>query len=179
MTALFAACQKFDPRCGDTWSRYIEWSGFRHIDELVSADSMLCPSLIDSYVDADWEFNIHADNRVYFFHDHEYLKRRINYDPSRHNILSLIERPTLTPAAIDGFTFCGYDILDSDDSISVLTNCGAFPSIYTADDINRFGLVTDLLRVAKIAETIRETNANDHHCCDCRVWGIARYTNSK
>lgn len=175
MTSLFAACQKFDPRCGDTWSRYIEWAGLRHIVELVSTDSMLCPSLIDSLVDADWEFNIHADNRLYFFHDYEYLKRRICYDASRHNILSLTESPTQAPTAIDGFTFCGYDILDSDDSISVLTNCGGFPSIYAADELNRFGLMTDLDRATKIAETIRKTNASDHHCCDCRVWGIARY----
>jgi len=35
MVPMFAACQKFDPRYGDPWSRYIEWSGFRHINELV------------------------------------------------------------------------------------------------------------------------------------------------
>ena len=179
MTPMFAACRKFDLRCGESWSRYIEWSGFRHINELVSTDSMLCPSLIDTLIEADWEFNIHADNRVYFFHDYEYLKRRISYDASRHNLLAITERPTQAPHPIDGFAFCGYDILDSDDSISVLTNCGAFPSIYTADDLNQFGLITDLGRVTKIAETIRDTNAEDHHCCDCRVWGIARYANAK
>ena len=179
MTPMFAACRKFDPRCGDSWWRYIEWSGFRHIEELVSTDSMLCPSLIEALVEADWEFNIHADNRVYFFHNYDYLKRRISYDASRHNLLAITERPTQTPDPIPGFTFCGYDILDSDDSISVLTNCGAFPSIYTADDLNCFGLIADLDRVTKFAETIRETNSDDHHCCDCRVWAIARYSNAK
>ena len=101
MTPMFAACQKFDPRCGDSWSRYIEWSGFRHIDELVSTDSMLCPSLIDTLIDADWEFNVHADNRVYFFHDYEYLKRRISYDASRHNLLAISEHPTQAPDPIE------------------------------------------------------------------------------
>ncbi len=80
---MFAACQKFDSRCGDSWSQYIEWSGFHHIQEIVSIDTMLCPSLIDTLIDDDWKFNIHADYRVYFFHNLEYLKRRIKYDSSR------------------------------------------------------------------------------------------------
>ncbi len=176
---MFTVCRKFDPRCGESWSRYIEWSGFHHLRELVSADSILCPSCVDQLKDEDWEFNIHADNRLHFFRDYEYLKRRIAYDASLHNLLAIFERPARAPEPIEGFTFCGYDILDSDDSISVLTNCGAFPSIYTADDLNPYGLITELDRVTKIAEAIRDTNADDHHCYDCRVWGIARYANIK
>ncbi|MEP0920016.1 hypothetical protein NC981_24745 [Leptolyngbya sp. DQ-M1] len=137
---------------------------------------MLCPSLISTLVDEDWNFNIHADNRLHCFHNYEYLKRRIRYDASRHNILALTERPTHVPAAIDDFAFCGYDILDSDDAISVLVNCGMFPSIYTAADLNQFGLVDDLDRVTNIAETIRDTYPDDHHCRNCHVFGIARYT---
>jgi hypothetical protein len=176
MTAMFAACQKFDSRCGDSWSRYIEWSGFHHIQEIVSIDTMLCPSLIDTLIDDDWKFNIHADYRVYFFHNLEYLKRRIKYESSRHNILALTEQPTSIVAPPSGFTYCGYDIIDSFDSISVLTNCGTFSSIFSANDINQFGLVEDLDRATQIADSIREANPDDDHCCDCHVWGIARYT---
>ena len=175
MPPMFTVCRKFDSQCGDSWSRYIEWSGFHHIDELVSTDSILCPSLVDE----DWKFNIPADNLVYFFRDYEYLKQRVSYDPARHNLLAVTVRPAQPPDIIHGFEFCGYDIMDSHDSISVLTNCGAFPSIYSADDLNRFGLVTDLERVTKIAEAIRAANADDPHCRDCRVWGIARYTDAK
>lgn len=176
MIPVFVACHKFNPSCGDSWSRYIEWSGFGHIQEIVSTDIMLCPSLIDTLIDEDWNFNIHADNRTHFFHDYEYLKRRIGYDASRHNILALIERPTHVSMSIDGFEFCGYDILDSGNSYSVLVNCGGFPSIYTADDLNQLGLVDDLDRVTKIAETIRDQYPDDDHCSDCYVVGISRYT---
>lgn len=175
MISLFVACHKFDPSCGDSWSNYIESSGFQHIQEIVSTDIMLCPSLIDTLIYEDWNFNIHADYRTHFFYDYQYLKRRIEYDSSRHNILALTERPTQNPTPIDGFEFCGYDILDSGDSYSVLVNCGGFPSIYTADDLNQLGLVDDLDRVTKIAETIRDAHPNDDHCWDCRVLGIARY----
>jgi hypothetical protein len=176
MIPVFVACQKFNLSCGDSWSSYIEWSGFGHIQEIVSTDIMLCPSLIDTLIDEDWNFNIHADNRLHFFHDYEYLKRRIGYDSSRHNILALTERPTHVSAPIDGFEFCGYDILDSGDSYSVLVNCGAFPSICTVDELNQVGLIDDLERVTTIAEIIRDAHPDDHHCGDCRVLGIARYT---
>ena len=176
MIPMFVACRKFGPQSGDSWSRYIEWSGFHHIDELVSTDSMLCPIVLDSLIDADWDYNIHADNYVYFFHDYEYLKRRINYAPSQHNLLAITARPVQPPNRIRGFTHCGYDILDSFESISVLTNCGGFPESYTERDINRLGLVTELDRANEIADTIREAHHKDPHCCDCDVWGIARYS---
>ena len=176
MTPIFLACQKFDPSCGDSWSSYIEWSGLYHIQEVVSIDKILCPSLIDTLVDEDWDFNIHADNRLHCFHNYEYLKRRIRYDSSRHNILAVTERPNHVPTPIDGFALCGYDIVDSDHSISVLLNCRIFPPIYTAADLNQLGLVDDLDRITKIAETIRDTHPDDHHCCNCQVLGIARYT---
>jgi hypothetical protein len=175
MATIFAACKKFDPHCGNRWSDYLDWSGFHHLQELVSIDTILCPSLIEELIDEDWNFNIHADFRTDFFHDHEYLRRRVNYDSSRHNILALTEHPTHTPVLPDGFSHCGYDILDEWISNSVLTNCGEFSSIYTADDLNHFGLVDDLSRVKRIAKTIRKAHPNDDHCCDCRVWGIARY----
>lgn len=171
---IFAAYQRFDPQCGDSWASYIEWSGLHHVREIISTDPMLCPSLIDTLIDDDWNFNIHADNRCYFFSDADYLKRRIKYDSSRHNILALSEQPTQIPEMINGFEFCGYDILDSFDSISVLLNCGGFPTIFATDDHNEFGLVDDLDHATKIAKTIRETNSEEPHCKDCRVWGIAR-----
>lgn len=178
MMPIFTACQRFSPQSGDAWSSYIEWSGLRHIEELVSMDSILCPSLIDQPDGADWDFNIHADYRCHWFHDYKYLKLRVNYDPSRHNLLAISECPTEAPEPIDQFTFCGYDVLDGDNSVSVLTNCGGFPEIFSANDLNQFGLITDLGRVTEIAETIRLKEL-DYHCCDCRVWGIARYSDIK
>jgi len=172
---FYAAHKRFDPSCGESWSKFVEWSGFRHITELVSTDIMLCPSLINELIDEDWQYNIHADNRVYFFHDWEYLKQRINYDPTRHNFLSLVEPPDSSVVAPRGFEFCGYDILDSYDSISVLTNCGGFPSIFDVREVNQFGLLGDHSRALEIAANIRRLNPEESHCCDCRVWSLCRY----
>ena len=173
---MFAAHYRFEPSCGESWSDYIKWSGFHHISELVSTDEMLCPSVLKELIDEDWQYNIHADGKTYCFRDCEYLKHRIEFDPSRHNLLSLIERPDSPTVAPIGFEFCGYDILDSYDSVSVLTNCGGFPSIFQVSEVNRYGLLDDLLRALEIAEKVRHAEPEDPHCGDCRVWSVCRVT---
>jgi hypothetical protein len=175
---MFAAHKRFGPACGHSWTNYIQWSGLRHLSELISTDEMLCPSIVEELTDEDWRHNIHADFKTYFFHDFEYLKRRIGYDPSKHNLLSLIERPNCSTIAESSFEFCGYDILDSYDSVSVLTNCGGFPSIFRASEVNRYGLLDDLSRALGIAAQLRAAEAEDPHCGDCRVWSLCRYVGS-
>jgi hypothetical protein len=172
---MLAAHQRFGPWCGERWADYIQWSGFQHIRELVSTDHMLCPAVLDELIDADWDYNIHADFKTYFFHDVEYLKRRITFDPARHNILSLIERPSSPTVADHNFEFCGYDILDSFDSVSVLTNCGAFPDVFDASEVNQYGLLDDFSRSLEIAAQLRKAEPDDPHCGNCRVWSLCRY----
>lgn len=172
---MFSANKRFDPSCGELWTNYIEWTGFHQLSEVVSTDHMLCPQVLDELIDDDWEFNIHADNRVYFFHDLDYLKRRIGYDPVRHNLLSLVERPEVPTIPQPSFELCGYDILDSYDSISVLTNCGGFPGIFDPSEVNHYGLLDSLSGALDIAAKMRDAEPNDPHCGDCRAWSICRY----
>jgi hypothetical protein len=172
---MFAAHFKFGPASGDSWTSYIEWSGLTHISEIVSTGEILCPTVIEQLIDEDWKHNIHEDYKVFFFRDFEYLKSRVGYDPTRHNLLAITERPTSDPCRLDGFEFCGYDILDSYDSVSVLTDCGGFPEIFNATEVNRFGLLGDLSRANEIAADIRAANPDDAHCFDCRVWSLSRY----
>ena len=173
---MFAAHERFDPSSGESWKNYIEWSGFKHIQELVSTDSILCPSVIGDLIDEDWDHNIHEDFKTYFFHGFEYLKQRIGYDPKQHNLLSIITGPSSPTIPKESFEFCGYDILDSDDSISVLTNCGEFPEIFTRSELNKYGLLNELPHADRMASVIREKYPDEHHCCDCRVWSLSRYT---
>jgi hypothetical protein len=173
---IFSAHQRFDPSCGDSWTDFIQYSGFNHILEVVSTDEMLCPSVLNELSDEDWQYNIHADYKVFYFHDLDYLKRRIEYDANRHNVLSLIERPDSPTVAQVGFEFCGYDVLDEWNSVSVLTNCGGFPDIFSSSEINPRGLLDELSRALEIAEKLRAAEPDDEHCRDCRVWSLCRYS---
>jgi hypothetical protein len=171
---VYAAHRRFDPSAGERWRSFVQWSGFHNIDEVVSTDQMLCPNLVEELIDADWEHNLHKDSKLHLFRDLEYLKRRVNYDARVHNLLCLVERPKAPVFPEAGFELCGYDILDSFDSVSVLTNCGPFPHIFLPSELNRCALLDDLERAWQIAAAIRGSEPEDPHCSDCRVWAICR-----
>jgi len=159
----------------ESWKKYIQWSGQSAVKEIVTFDRMLCEPVIEDLIDEDWLHNIHADNMTYFFSEFSYLLKRIEFDSVLHSILELTKRPDSDVVPTESFQFCGYDIMDSDDSISVLLNCGPFPDMFSSDNTNSFGLVEKLDDANRIAENIRAANPDEYHCRDCRVWGIARY----
>jgi hypothetical protein len=174
-TWFYKACKRFSRSHSESWQDYLQFSGFRHIKELVSADQILCPNLVEVITDDDWNHNVQADNRIDWFYDYLYLKKRVNFNPNLHNILAIRDCP---PDIIDPplyFENCGFDILDSFDSISVLTNCGQFPDIFHPNEVNDFGLIEDLERANEIADRLRKLHSEDSHCHECKVWQIARY----
>ncbi|MEA5511828.1 hypothetical protein VB715_18815 [Crocosphaera sp. UHCC 0190] len=175
----YTARKKFAPSTTSDWQSYLNFSGFHHISELVSADSILCPNLVTEIIDSDWNHNVHEDLYIDCFLDFDYLKKRINFDPIWHNLLAIWERPTSIEIPLVGFEQCGFDLLDSYNSISVLTNCGQFPQLFKPDSVNRYGLFDDLSLACQSAEQLRNTYPEDPHCQDCRVWQITRYVNSK
>jgi hypothetical protein len=177
MAWLFTLRDRFSPDIDpEAWQSYLDFSGFAHIDELVSADGILCGDVITTLIDEDWNFNIHADNRVTLFTDYGYLLRRVAFDPAQHNLLAIFEWPTPeTDPPPPNFEPCGFDIIDSDHANSVLTNCGPQPEIVAPEEVNRFGLLPTLNRAAEAAQRFRTTFPHDPHCRDCRVWWIARY----
>ncbi len=174
---FYIACKRFSLHI-ESWENYIQFSGFRHIKELVTADQILCPNLVEEITREDWNHNVQADNRINWFSDYLYLKNRVNFDHTKHNILAIREHPTVYADPPPYFENCGFDILDSFDSISVLTNCGQFPDIFNPDEVNDYGLIDDLARAIDIADSLRRIHFDDPHCKDCKVWQIARYTES-
>ncbi len=175
----YTARKRFSPSTADGWQSYLDFSGFHDIVELISADQILCPNLIDDIVDDDWDHNVQTDYRIDWFLDCDYLIRRVNFDSRIHNLLALREQPLDVAIVPAGFEQCGFDILDSYDSISVLTNCGQFSSVFKPSEVNQYGLLEDLARANTVADNLRMQNSGDPHCKDCKVWQIARYVEGK
>jgi hypothetical protein len=86
----------------------------------------------------------------------------------------LILRPFLRLTPPQRFTQCGFDILDAEGSISVLTNCGCFPGIFAPSAVNQWGLLDQLDNTNQIALQIRTRFPDDSHCQNCQVWQVAR-----
>jgi hypothetical protein len=182
MPWLFTVRDRFSPDTyPEGWHGYLKFSGFHHIQELVSADSILCEDIITDLIDEDWNHIVRADNpTITLFTDFDYLVQRSGVDFRKHNLLGILERPTCEIEFLPlDFQFCGFDILDSADSISVLTNCGQHPEILNPKEVNQYGLLPELERANAIATQLRNAFPDEGHCNYCQVWAIARYTNVK
>src|SRR5688572_27814880 len=54
---LYTRRERFTPESTPGWDAYLSFSTFKHITELVTLDSMLCPNMIEELRDEDWDHN--------------------------------------------------------------------------------------------------------------------------
>lgn len=173
MNALFTAVNRFDPNCGDAWTKYVAWSGLTHLKEVVSLDGILCPAVIKELIDEDWQHNVHEDYKVFLFRDVDYLLSRVT-DHDRVNFLAIMQNPTaedLRSFSDLRFEFCGFDLVDAHGDISALVNCGGFDKAFSKIDLSKCGLVTDHARAMEIHRRLPLEYPNEHHA-ECNVWAI-------
>jgi hypothetical protein len=83
MQPLFIAKRPFDPTVGTGWDRYVAWSGLHQLREVVSLDTILCPTVPEQLTATDWDYNVHADYQVFFFRTLEYLQQRVSNERCR------------------------------------------------------------------------------------------------
>jgi hypothetical protein len=171
---LYTIRERCTPETLEGWKGYLAFSGFKHITELVTLDSIRCLAIIIDLVDEDWNHNVHEDGRITFFRDAEYLLNRQPLDPLRHQLLAIVECPDGTECVPVGFTPCGFDIMDSYFGNSTLTNCGRIPEAFAPSAVNTFGLLSDLETAIEVRDKMRRQRPVDPHLRDCGVWQIAR-----
>ena len=136
---------------------------------------MLCPTVPQELVAADWEHNVHADYQTSYFRSLEYLRERVA-DEAELNLLAVLQQPSaedVERAAPMGFGFLGFDVLDVRGDVSALTNCGGFDDVFASEELSPLGLLTDLNRANEIRRGLRSTYPNEPHA-ECHVWAIWR-----
>jgi hypothetical protein len=175
MQTLFLAKRPFDPSAGDRWDRYVAWSGLSQLREVITLDTMLCPTLPEELTAADWDYNVHADYRVFFFRSLEYLLKRVAANGPL-NILAVLQNPTegdLVAVSLPGFAFAGFDIVDVHGDVSALTNCGGFEGVFVNAELSELGLLTDLVRAQEVQASLRAQYPEEPHA-ECHIWAIWR-----
>ena len=175
MQTLFVAKRPFDPSVGEGWNRYVTWSGLSQLTEVVSLDSVLCPTVPEELTAADWDYNVQADYLTFFFHSLDYLRTRVAGD-GRLNILAVLQNPTptdVTAMTVPGFAFAGFDLLDIHGDISALTNCGGFEGVFQNAELSELGLLTGLSRAQQVQAALRRQYPEEHHA-ECHTWAIWR-----
>ncbi len=171
---LYTIRQRCTPETLEGWEGYIAFSGFTHITELATLDSMMCADIITDLVDEDWSHNVQEDYRITLFRDAEYMLNRQPLDPLRHQLFAILECPDGTESVPIGFTPCGFDLMDSHLGNSTLTNCGPVPEAFDPSTVNTFGLLPDLVTAMKVRDRMRRQRPGESHFGDCEVWLLAR-----
>ncbi|MEM7063073.1 MAG: hypothetical protein AAF572_07910 [Cyanobacteria bacterium P01_B01_bin.77] len=90
---LFTARQRFTSSQTLRWHSYIQFSGFTHVTEVITLDSILCPDLIDDPIEEDWSHNVQAPYRITWFTNLTYLRQRITWCTEQHQLLAILEWP--------------------------------------------------------------------------------------
>ena len=146
MGPLFILTERFDPRCGERWHKYVAWSKLHQLTEVVSLDDLLCPHVVRELLTEDWRHIVNESYMLHFFTDVEYLVHRCGGIAGRNLLCAFRDpqqHPSSPPAPYD-FRVEGYDLADADGSTSALTNCGGFPLAFSNDELTSHGLLPSL-----------------------------------
>jgi hypothetical protein len=180
MGPLYVVTERFGPERGAEWDRYIAWSGLSQLSEVVSLDCILCPFVADEVLAEDWPHIVNEDFMLSYFHDLDYLLRRVG-DIHDKNLLCLFrdpEGPTSPPVTDREFVFEGYDLVDVSGGVSALTNCGGFAEAFAGAELSSHGLLPSLDRANEVRRTLRERYSGHGHE-DCHVWAIHRFVSRR
>ncbi|MFH1921648.1 MAG: hypothetical protein ABIP48_17425 [Planctomycetota bacterium] len=175
MQPWFIATERFTSGSGDAWEKYVAWSGLRHLDEVVSLDPMLCPTLLPEIKDTYWPHIVNEDFRLNFFVDLDFLLKQVSGIRDR-NLLCVCRNPASPSLPYKGeinFEFLGYDLVDVHGSASALSNCGGFPGVFANSELSPKGLLTSHDRAFQVQAELRAKHSEEHHA-DCHVWAISR-----
>ena len=175
MPAIYSAVQRFDPTCNDKWTNFIEWCGLKQLREVISLDSILCPSVIviDELTAEDWQHVINENFKCHLFHDLEYMLVKVA-GSDRVNLLALIQNPTddeVREFNDRRFIFRGFDLVELQTGISALVNCGGFPKAFSSSDLSPCGLLIDHAKAMSVRKLLRAEYPDEHHA-NCDVWAI-------
>jgi hypothetical protein len=175
MQPRYIATETFTARGGEAWDTYVEWSGLTQLDEVVSLDPMLCPTLLPEIRDDYWPHIVNEDFMLQFFIDLEFLLAQVS-GASERNLLCVYRNPPHPPPPLTGpvkFEFLGYDLVDVQASASALTNCGGFPDVFDKAELSSNGLLTSHARARQVQSELRARYPEEHHA-NCHVWAVSR-----
>jgi hypothetical protein len=173
MTPWFIALKTFGPADGAKWVDYVKWSGLRQLEELISLDAILCPTLLPDIKADYWPHIVNEDYRLHFFTDLAFLRRQVSaIDGGR--ILCVYRNPDAPPvlsAELSGFRLIGYDLVDDKGDVSALSNCGGWPGILDNLELSSKGLIESHARAVQLRKLLASQHPKEPHA-RCDVWAI-------
>lgn len=173
MTPWFIATEKFD-RSNRRWEKYVAWSGLTQLDEVVSLDASLCPTVLPEIKPEYWSRIVNENFLLCFFTDLDFLRAESSAIP-RKNLLCVFRNPSAHPEveAGSGFEFVGYDLVENPSGTSALTNCRGFPEAFSNSELSEKGLLRTFDRARQVESELIRHYPNEAHA-NCDLWAIFR-----
>ena len=173
----FRLAERFSPELGGSWTKFVSWSGLRHLAEVVGLDASLCPSVFGPVTSADWDHLVYGEELGNCFDDPEYLRTRVadRYDPRRHQFLAVAREASggeVDAVELKGFRFMGFDLID-ETSTSALTNCGGFQHAFDNSELSACGLIESAERAYELRDSLATLYPEESHA-QCVVWALWR-----
>jgi hypothetical protein len=172
---LYIVVERFDARRGEAWDEFISWSGLKHVQEIVSLDSSLCARAVAEILDEDWPHIVNENFMLDYFTDLEYLLERVPAWQTE-NLLCVFRNPEAPPQLPTGrmrFEFLGYELVDVTGAASPVTNCVDEPSIFSSEELNRYGLFDSIQRTLEVQRDLLRRFRGEQHS-QTHLWAIAR-----
>jgi hypothetical protein len=161
----FIAVERFGPANGAAWAKYVEWSKLDQVEELVSLDNMLCPTVLKDIRDHHWPHIVNEDCYLHFFTDLEFLRQELAAEKVEGaRLLCVLRNPDKRPslsAELSSFCFLGFDLVEAASGISALSNCGGWPELGNRE-LSKWGLLTDHTRALDLQAICHATIPKSH-----------------
>jgi hypothetical protein len=170
----FLATRSFSPRDGIKWQEYVAWSQLAHLDEVVSLDHMLCPTILPDVKDEYWPHIVNEDFLLNFFVNLDFLLQQVATAADK-NLLCVIREPDAdAQSPVDPrFTPIGFDLVETHTMTSALVNCGGFPRAFQNSELTSNGLLPSLTRAREVQLALRNEYPEEPHA-QCDVWQLSR-----
>ena len=150
---------------------------FAGLEEIVCLDSELCPSVIETLREEDWEHKVYEYLAHDFFNDLPYLIARTALH-SDIQFLAVIPDPT--PFDVDAFAnpefeFLGFELIDVDTRVDPILNCSSFEGL-TPKNLTKFGLISNYQQAKNLQNEIME-KFPEHVHSETKIFAIWRRRN--
>ena len=166
--------EKFSPLDEERWQSYLKSRGL-DLTCFDSVDSILRPDLFDPRSHEDWANCVNENYKLNLITNSNYARKIL---PRYHNADLVGVEIELDEAYMPKDGLLGYDIIDVECSISVITNWGTDkenlinPHFLINPHLMANGLIGNLPQALHICDLLRQTFPNDPHVKECEVWAV-------
>ena len=171
----FIAVERFSPDNGNSWNDFINFSGLTQLEEVVSLDALLCPSLIDELDNLDYQYVLYQEHSYILFSSFDWLCEKVKVIKNKQ-ILAVLHEPQYECSELlndNRFSFCGYDLIEDASQVSALLNCDGFGEAFMKTELSSLGLITDYKKASVVRKRLNNFYPEEPHAY-CDIWAIWR-----